>query len=307
MARPIKLTKEWIDQMTAEFVKSLANVKLSDGKVNYTKSFTYDEKDVGKATVWFEPAAFAKMWMLVQRFSDEVAWHGVVERTNQNTFVVNDILVYPQEVTGATVTTDQERYQKWMLELDDEVFNAMHYQGHSHVNMGVTPSAVDEAFYESILSQLGGEDWYVFMIINKRMEMYVKIYDLKSNTLYEKDDISVGILSDGGDLDGFLEEAKELVVKRTYSAPAAGATGGTGYGYGYDYGNGYGAAVRNVAPLKSGKASSKKGKKKEADEEEHRNLHGRPYPGLYGGYGCVDDDDIDYDAEIFGRRHYIGE
>ena len=47
--------------------------------------------------------------------------------------------------------------------------------------------------------------------------------------------------------------------------------------------------------------------KKEADEEEHRNLHGRPYPGLYGGYGCADDDDIDYDAEIFGRRHYIGE
>lgn len=296
MARPIKLTKELIEQMGREFMENLATAKLSDGKVSYTKSFTYEDKENSKATVWFEPAAFAKMLVLVHRFSDEVAWHGVIRRTARDTFVVSDILVYPQEVTGSTVTTDQERYQKWMIELDDEVFNAMHYQGHSHVNMGVTPSPVDEAFYESILAQLNADDWYVFMVINKRMEVYIKIYDMKSNTLYENGDVTIGILGDDGDLEAFVADAKELVVKRPYTAPATAA--GV-YTSGYGYGSGYGAAGETVTALNAGKSTSKKGKKKET-ESDHKNLHGRPYPGLYG---CTEDDDVDYDAEIFGKRH----
>lgn len=301
--KPIKLTQDLIDQMTLEFAKNLANAKMADGKISYTKVFTYDDKDACKPTVWFEPAAFAKMLMLVHRFADEIAWHGVVDRVDKETFIVKDILVYPQEVTGATVTTDQERYQKWMLELDDEVFNAMHYQGHSHVNMGVTPSAVDEAFYESILAQLNADDWYIFMVINKRMEVYIRIYDMKSNTLYENGDVSFGVLSDGGDLESFLSEAKDLVVKR---ASAVASVGSNLYGYGSGYGSGYGATGSNVTSLKTGKESSKKGKKKDSDID-HKNLHGRPYPGLYGAYGCAEDDDIDYDAEIFGRRHWWNE
>ena len=75
--------------------------------------------------------------------SGEKWQHGTVLRTensksDSNEFIVEDIFVYPQEVTGSTVTTDQEAYSKWLYELDDDIFNNLRMQSHSHCNMGVS-------------------------------------------------------------------------------------------------------------------------------------------------------------------------
>ena len=53
-------------------------VKMFDGKLNYNKSFKWDGDD--KAVVVMSSVAFAKMTMLIQTFSSEVAWHGVAFR-----------------------------------------------------------------------------------------------------------------------------------------------------------------------------------------------------------------------------------
>ena len=283
MPKPIKLTQEWIQQMIQEFTAALGDLKLSDGKVQYTKSLTYDKKDGPRAAVYFETVAYAKMLTLIHSFSDEVAWHGIVERRDKDVFVIKDIIVYPQEVTGGTVTTDQGRYQTWLMELDDEVFNGLHMQGHSHVNFSTTPSAVDTKFYDSILEQLCDDDFYIFMIFNKRLERTVKIYDLANNILYEDKDVDIGILCENGDLDQFLAEAKQLVVKK---ATATYAT----------------SAGANVT------AFPKEAKKNEAASPVSSQSKTRQSPGYYGGYGNFGayggygGKTIDYDEEIFGKR-----
>lgn len=277
MPKPIKLTEALIEQMKAEFAEKLAKLKLSDGHISYTRSLTYEKKDGDGATVLFEPVAYAKMLMLLDRFSDEVAWHGLVERRDDRTFVITDILVYPQEVTGATVDTDQERYQQWILDLikqNDGTFEKMKMQGHSHVNMTTGPSSTDTSFYNSILQQLTDEDFYIFMIFNKRLEHTCMVYDMKNNVMYSNSDITVGIACDSGDLDGFITDAKKQVERKT---PA------------YTYGNGYSYGANTPAASAGKKPDKSKKSGKSAIEQS---------PGRYGGYDSV----TDYDAEIFGRH-----
>lgn len=174
------------------------------------------------------------MQILIREFNDEVAWHGIATRCEEkDTYLISDILVYPQEVTGTTVTTDQEKYQMWLMGQEDDIFNNIRMQGHSHVNMATSPSSVDLNLYESILDQLSGDMFYIFMIWNKSGSKTVKIYDLRENILFETSDVTVSI-KDVGDMSGFLKEAKELVQRKTYTP----TYGGNGYPYsGY---SGYG-------------------------------------------------------------------
>ena len=71
------MTPECIDELSKEFVTALSGLKLSDGKVNYTKSFGNIDR---KATVFFTKIAWDKMQALVRDFSKEIAWHGLAYR-----------------------------------------------------------------------------------------------------------------------------------------------------------------------------------------------------------------------------------
>lgn len=233
MSKPIKMTEQILAECRADFEKALALTKLADGKLNFTKVFSSGNE---KATVFFTPEAFAKMTMLLQEFSSEVAWHGVASRLGdeaKNEYLISDIVVYPQTVTGATVDMDTDKYAEWLMQnAEDERFDHLFMQGHSHVNMGTSPSSVDLQHQEEILGMLGEDDFYIFMIWNKSFQSTNKIYDLKKNTLFENGDISVKVQG-GEDLGGFLKNAKEIVKSqpRTYG-------GGSGYTYiggGYTY------------------------------------------------------------------------
>lgn len=218
MSKPIKLTDELLQKIQEEFIEKVKSTKMFDGKLEYSRTFKW-EGDDDRATVYLSSVAFAKMNSLIQQFSDEVAWHGVVHRDEQDPsiFRITDILVYPQVVTGATVNTDQEKYQTWLYSFDDDVFNNIRMQGHSHVNMSVSPSGVDTTHQEKILEQISDDDYYIFMIWNKRYEHFVRIFDLKNNTLYETADVDVYIGDDGVDLRAFLDYAKEIVTTRVYT------------------------------------------------------------------------------------------
>lgn len=224
MSKPIRLTEELKNSAIAEFVESVSKMKMADGRINYNKSFTY--KDDEKATIYFTPVAYAKMLGLLMSFSSEVAWHGVGERLESASgaeFLITDILVYPQTVSGTTVEMDTEEYAKWLMDnIDDDRFNHIIMQGHSHVNMGCTPSGVDSNHQEQILEQLTDDMFYIFMIWNKRLENNTKIYDLANNTLYENKDITYGIYSNEVDLEQFTTEAKAMVKSKTYSYPQGG-------------------------------------------------------------------------------------
>lgn len=321
MSKPIFLTEEYVSAMVEEFRRNVAEAKMIDGKITFTKSFDYTGADDTKAHVVFRPAAYIKMLSLLKHFDSEVAWHGTVEREGEDKFIITDIVVYPQEVTGATVNTDQEEYQKWTMTLDDDYFNAMRMQGHSHVNMGTTPSSVDTNHQQQILAQLKGNDYYIFMIFNKRLEHTIKIYDYANNVMYEDKDVVVSVADEGFDNASFLAEAGKAVKRKTYTANPAYEGCPEGYtgryrNSPYVYGSQTVVEGKGEAEKKPPKKDTGKGKAK--PEEKKKGSGGRSskpeaksksdasqvsmsgYPGYFGGANAV----IDWDREIFGGRRF---
>jgi len=207
------MTEEMKRQAQEDFAVLLEGAKMSDGKLSYNRSFKYED---ASTVVWLTPEAYKKTVALVTEFSDEVGWHGTVSRSGDNEFIIEDIFVYPQEVTGSTVNTDQEAYTQWLYELDDEVFPKLRMQGHSHVNMGVSPSGVDDKHREKILEQLESSMFYIFMIWNKSLSVHTIIYDMEHNIFYEDKDVEVKLLGGEG-MDDFLSDAKEKVQKKSSS------------------------------------------------------------------------------------------
>lgn len=236
MAKLIKMSPEYIqsckDDFQKEFEKAVSNIKVSDGKLQFTRTIGQVDR---KATVVFSTKAYLKMTALIREFGDEVAWHGTAYRSDDETkdvYIIDDILVYPQVVTGATVNTDQEKYQTWLMSQSDDVFNNIRFQGHSHVNMGVSPSGVDTSHQEKIVEQLEDDMFYIFMIWNKRHDVFSKIYDMKKNIMFESSDVTVDVVSDGECMSEFMKNAKAIVEKRTYQSPYQSSTyqgGGVSY------------------------------------------------------------------------------
>lgn len=191
-------------------------------------------KDQGKALLRFTADAFTKLWLMTQEHTQEVAAHALVKRELSNTFLIYDILLYPQTVSAATVQATDD-YGPWLMSLSEAQFEDCKMQIHSHVNMGVTPSAVDNSFYHTLLAQV--TDFYIFMIINKRSEMWFNIYDVANNLLYESADIEYDLITAAGtSVIDWLDEGNGLISKpaiKSYVSPAAPPA--SGYGNYHDY------------------------------------------------------------------------
>lgn len=225
MSKIITLTSELIEKACVDFAKSMMKYRSSDGKISYTSVLPGTNE---KACVYFEPTAWTKMLLLLSNFDKEVAWHGVASRLDgdEHEYVISDIVVYPQEVTGTNVEMDEVKYTQWLIENDgDERFNNLRMQGHSHVNMSVFPSGVDLQHQEDILAQVGDDSFYIFMIYNKRLEHNIKIYDMRKNLMFDNADITVSIVGDGESLEEFVSNAKSLVTTKSYSYQSQKPTG----------------------------------------------------------------------------------
>ena len=219
MSKIIKITPEYQEACRKDFEEALAKAKVSDGQFSFSKTFSLGKKT---ATVYFTANAWTKMVMLLQEFDKEIAWHGCGGRVEgeENAYYIDDIFVYPQSVTGASVDMDPEAYTKWLIENgDDDKFFRICMQAHSHVNMGTTPSAVDLNHQEEILSQLPEDSFYIFMIYNKSFKNNIKIYDLAKNVLFEDGEVSVKLWDDNISFDDFIADAKSKVVTKTYTTP----------------------------------------------------------------------------------------
>ena len=241
MAKIIKMTPELREEcriaFQAEFEKALAATKFADGKLSFTKSFGTVSR---KAKIYISEIAWMKLTTLLREFSKEVAWHATAYRVpgDKDEYFIKDVLVYPQTVTAATVDMDEELYAKWLMDgimAEDERFDNIRCQMHSHVNMGVFASGTDEQHQQEILSQLRDNDFYIFMIWNKSHSVYMRIFDMEKNVLFEKEDIEWCVTDDTIGLNKFLEEAKKIVKEKTYTPTYAGSYGGN-YGANQGYG-----------------------------------------------------------------------
>ena len=227
MARPIKPTKTAIDTAVANAKAQLLGGKSTTGKFRVEVELPELKK---RARVQFSLLAYAKRLMLVQDHETEVAWHGLVRKLGTGVYHVYDIVVYPQMVTGVTVRTDKP-YRDWQKLLDNETFFALRMDGHSHVNMGTTPSADDRQVRDDVIAQMGGRwQFHIFEICNKRADCNFLIFDLEDNLIYENEDIDITVGDDDLDLKAFLAQARGMVKPpASAAANAAGVRRAAGY------------------------------------------------------------------------------
>ena len=212
--RPITIDKEEREALLKEFEEALSK-SMFQGTFSFTKKYTFNGKD--KAHIYYTPSAFAKTVMLLKNFESEVAWYCLADRGEEdNEFIVFDVLVYPQSVTGATVEADEAATAKFMRDLTDEQAEHLFCQCHSHVNMGTTPSSTDLTHQSGIVDSMNGQGFYIFQIWNKRLETSNFIYDFDNNVYWENADIDIEIIDEEwGDLSYFIHDAKKIVTVKS--------------------------------------------------------------------------------------------
>lgn len=233
-----------VEQLLDKIKLDLTQAKGLPDKIDYSLNPSITLTEDQKVEVVFENEAMKKMDALIEECSDEIGWYGTVVREGEKRFIIKDIFLMPQTVTGATVTTDDAEYAAWNQSLDDDTFNSMRFYGHSHVNMGCFPSTTDSTHYSNMVQNL--RDFYIFGIFNKRGAHWFNIYDVENNVLYEDKDILyryyVGAFNTWA-----KEQIEKYVKKKTYTY----ANGVGGYSGKYT-GNVYAGAAQKGKPSSHG-------------------------------------------------------
>ena len=215
--KPIILTEE-AKTNALEVFKNLLNglSSGSDLKINITTETLLQGQGIEKPIVYVASTAFVKMQTLINSSDKELAWYGTVTKVLNN-YLIEDIYVYPQTVTTATVDADEEKCAKWFMELPDEVINKLRFQGHSHVNMTASPSGRDTDNWLKFANLLRENEFYLLCIGNKKGEYYWNIYDKSINVYFENKDITMIVVDDLGN--SIAEWAKDSIKKYIETPP----------------------------------------------------------------------------------------
>lgn len=196
--KPIILTQEAKENALKMFKQLLDKVDAdSDLRINITSETLIQQQGIKKPTIFVLSDAYLKMKLLINASDKELAWYGVATRIKDNYFI-EDILVYPQTVTSATVDADEEKCAQWFMKLPDKVINNLKFQGHSHVKMSASPSGRDTANWLKFANLLKDDEFYILCIGNKQDEFYWNIYDKAINVHFENNDITMVIVDDKG-------------------------------------------------------------------------------------------------------------
>lgn len=230
-----------------------------------------NERQSTEPQIFITSEAYIKMRTLVDKTSTELGWYGFVSKLPglDNVYIIEDIIVYPQKVTGATCEQDEDRMFEFEMSLTTEQVRARRFQGHSHVNMGVTPSGVDEAFYQDLLSQV--RDYYIIMVTNKRGDNHIRFYDMENNIVYTELELKV-LLDNGTDIDKWYQEEVDNNLSKPTSIIANSADNTNFKGSIFDDEWGYATKSKPIwDPYLL----------EWIDEEDYRDVYGTSYTGQF--------------------------
>ena len=159
------------------------------------------------AVLRMTPLAYMKMYGLVEGCDTEIAWHGTAKKISDGIYLVEDILCFPQYASGGVTTTDTQEYNQWLFSqpLDAPIL----FHGHSHVRMNAFDSPRDKRYQKELVDSLGAEDFYIFMIVNKLGEQWIRIVDKKAGKDWTTRKREILFTVDG--VDDFVEQALEEV------------------------------------------------------------------------------------------------
>lgn len=208
-----------IMRLQDEAIESLRGMKFFSGKLDETiiKKLPMKEGTPNKVSIDISPVAWMKMVALISGFSSEVGWQGTCVRNEEDDskFFLEDVYVYPQIVTGTTIDTDETQHGQWLDKFDDETFKKLRFHGHSHVNMSVFSSGTDDDLQRDLVDMLKEGDFYLFFIMNKRLEIFIRLYDNKYGVIYETADCSITVGGADIKMTDFMKEARSCVKNNT--------------------------------------------------------------------------------------------
>jgi hypothetical protein len=216
----LEIKEKTLEEEWKKYKKKIMN-DLKNGTV-HTITINLEKMIKKRPTIKFVDEAWHRMMALVKSCEMEIAWHATVTRQNETDFLIDKIYLYPQHASGALVDPTDEEYASWSMKLKNEEVNRMRFQGHSHVNMGTTPSSIDDRYYAELLQQIryNKGDFYIFMILNKRSEYFINLYDYKRGVLFEKSDINIEIVKkDGSSYKEWAEKEIKEKVKHLSEKP----------------------------------------------------------------------------------------
>lgn len=143
---------------------------------NPTTTLTYAKEIVPSVTI--SERAMAQMFIYTKEVQDEVGWLGTAFKNGRDIHI-EETFLFDQEVHATTTEITPEGLEKFAMELlstpeGASKWNDIKMWGHSHVNMGVTPSGQDDKQMEEF-SRIG-HDFFVRLICNKKGELRIDVY-----------------------------------------------------------------------------------------------------------------------------------
>lgn len=163
--------------------------------------------------------AYARMWHFVDIADDEVGWLGTVERLPNGGFLIEEVFLLDQEVSGASTEISEEGVALLAEELFTrpdglELVNKLRFWGHSHVMMGTSPSSQDDKQMDMFRDN--GCDWFIRAILNKRGRMEIDIYFFESGVMFKDVPWIIYQPIDQTMREEIRAEFDQKVTKRTY-------------------------------------------------------------------------------------------
>jgi hypothetical protein len=172
-------------------------------------SMTYDTKII--PAILISQEALNKMFIYVDECKDEIGWLGTASFDEEsNIYTIHNVYLFKQQVHATTTEITPQGLEEFATELlqqEDgmEIWNNIRMWGHSHVNMGISPSGQDDKQMREF-GQIG-QDWFIRLIANKKGEMKVDLYHYKNGMYFT--DVAWEILDEVSE----NEEAEELRLK----------------------------------------------------------------------------------------------
>lgn len=172
--------------------------------------------------------------------AQECQWYHCIdtvidEKTQKIEYHLNGMFIPKQEVSGTYVESPGTGFIEIYNELKttytdeagvvnksavNEVLGKMHAWCHSHVNMAANPSNTDETTFKEWVQQnetQGITSPVIMMIVNKREEVYLRVYDPQNTIYVEHPDIL--ILMPETDLSYVQHALAEKIKTRTINYP----------------------------------------------------------------------------------------
>jgi len=239
--KKLRLTAEEKNMLLQDVEHTLKEICKNNISVfEYTKKDVQDflnnltDNTVEKPTLMIVAEVYTKMYELVKQSDIELQWHMLVERDiKTNNYLIYDIMLFPQINSGVSTTTDEKAFAEWQMNLikDPEFpIEDLRGHGHSHVNMNVYSSGIDDAYQRDLITKVEDGDYYIFLVLNKRMEMFALIYDFRQQILFETKDIDIKIMYCGTDIRKWCTDQIKLYCKSApkYTRPCYDPTPWTG-------------------------------------------------------------------------------